>query len=213
MNNNRIAISIGILIAVVCLCLTAVVAVAGGAYLLGFDKIQDFFSTDTPTPLPPAVTVAPPEQEVSPTPQTSQATAEPEATAALPEDVTEQMDEIQAQVERIRGLESTAPVKRELLTVDQLRGKVENDFFADYTEEDVADDVKVLSSLGLLDPNFDLYNFYLDLYTEQIAGITTSRKIRCMWCSTKAFSAAALDLSPTNTPMSCRTRRIMSAKT
>jgi len=170
MNNNRIVLSIGILIAVVCLCLTAVVAVAGGAYLLGFDKIQDFFSTDTPTPLPPAVTVAPPEQEVSPTPQTSQATAEPEATAALPEDVTEQMDEIQAQVERIRGLESTAPVKRELLTVDQLRGKVENDFFADYTEEDVADDVKVLSSLGLLDPNFDLYNFYLDLYTEQIAG-------------------------------------------
>lgn len=171
MNNNRIAISIGILIAVVCLCLTAVVAVAGGAYLLGFDKIQDFFSKDTPTPPPPAaVTVAPPEQEASPTPQTGQPTAEPEAAAPLPEDVTEQMDEIQAQVERIRGLESTEPVNRQLLTVDQLRGKVENDFLADYTEEEVADDVKVLSSLGLLEPDFDLYNFYLDLYTEQIAG-------------------------------------------
>src|SRR5574340_748341 len=146
MNNNRIVISIGILIAVVCLCLTAVVAVAGGAYILGFDKIQDFFTTDTPAPLPPAVTVAPTEELASPTPPTGQATAEPEPSAALPEDITQQMDEIQAQVERIRALESTAPVKRELLTVDQLRGKVEKDFLADYTQEDVADDVKVLSS-------------------------------------------------------------------
>ncbi len=200
MNNNRIAISIGILIAVVCLCLTAVVAVAGGAYLLGFDKIQDFFSTDTPTPLPPAVTVAPPEQEVSPTPQTSQATAEPEATAALPEDVTEQMDEIQAQVERIRGLESTAPVKRELLTVDQLRGKVENDFFADYTEEDVADDVKVLSSLGLLEPDFDLYNFYLDLYTEQIAGYYDIEKDSMYVVLDKGFSGRSARPTPTIHP-------------
>src|SRR5574340_283530 len=170
MNNNRIVISIGILIAVVCLCLTAVVAVAGGAYILGFDKIQDFFSTDTPAPLPTAVTVAPTEELASPTPPTGQATAEPESGAELPADIADQMDEIQAQVERIRSLESTAPVKRQLLTVDQLRDNVENDFFADYTEDEVADDVKVLSSLGLLEPDFDLYNLYLDLYTEQIAG-------------------------------------------
>lgn len=170
MKNNRVAISIGILLVVVCLCLTAVVAVAGGAYIFGFDRIEEFFTADTPAPLPPAETPALPEEEGSPTPPTGQATAEPEAAAALPEDIAGQMDEIQVQVERVRSLESTGPVNRQLLTVDQLRDKVENDFLADYTEEEVADDVKVLSSLGLLEPDFDLYNLYLELYTEQIAG-------------------------------------------
>lgn len=168
MNNNRIALSIAILIVVACLCLTAVVAVAGGAYLLGSDWIEGFFAVSTSTPEPPTAT--PSIVKSTPTPSTGQATSAPEATAALPEDVADQMDEIQAQVERIRSLEAAAPVNRQLLTVDQLRDTVENDFLADYTEEEVADDIKVLWSLGLLEPDYDLYNLYLELYTEQIAG-------------------------------------------
>jgi hypothetical protein len=57
-----------------------------------------------------------------------------------------------------------------LLTTEDLHQRVLEDFLADYSEEEARDDVHVLSLLGLIDPEFDLFTFYLDLFTEQIAG-------------------------------------------
>ena len=57
-----------------------------------------------------------------------------------------------------------------LLSPDQLRTNVVNDFLADYTDEENADDVLELSIIGLLDPGFDLRSLYIDLLSEQIAG-------------------------------------------
>ena len=62
------------------------------------------------------------------------------------------------------------PVPVVLLSPDQLRQNVINDFLADYTDEQVADDVLELSTIGLLEPNFDLRTFYVDLLSEQVAG-------------------------------------------
>jgi hypothetical protein len=45
-----------------------------------------------------------------------------------------------------------------------------NDFFDDYSPEEARDDALVLSLLGLLEPGFDLLNFYTDLFSEQVAG-------------------------------------------
>jgi hypothetical protein len=45
-----------------------------------------------------------------------------------------------------------------------------DDFLDDYTEDEATDDALVLSLLGLLERDFDLFSFYLDLYSEQIAG-------------------------------------------
>ena len=56
------------------------------------------------------------------------------------------------------------------MTPEQLKDKVINEFFKDYTTEEVQRDVKILSTLGLIEPDFDLRQFYLDLYSEQIAG-------------------------------------------
>jgi hypothetical protein len=56
------------------------------------------------------------------------------------------------------------------MTPEELQDRVINEFFADYTDEDVERDVKVLSTLGLVDYGFDLRQFYLDLYSEQVAG-------------------------------------------
>jgi hypothetical protein len=80
------------------------------------------------------------------------------------------MDEIESQVVRLRGLQPTGPVQRSLLTSEQLRQHVLDDFLADYTAEEAQDDTRTLSLLGLLEPGFDLYTLYLDLYSEQIAG-------------------------------------------
>jgi hypothetical protein len=85
-------------------------------------------------------------------------------------DIAAQMDKIQEQVVELRGLEPAGTFTRALLTSDQLRVKVKDDFLKDYTPEDAQKDVIVLSALGLLEPDFDMLTFYVDLLSEQVAG-------------------------------------------
>ena len=84
--------------------------------------------------------------------------------------LTNEIDQIQTQVEQERGLQPDHPVPVVLLSPDELRQNVVNDFLADYTDEEVADDVLELSTIGLLEPDFDFRNFYIDLLSEQVAG-------------------------------------------
>lgn len=102
----------------------------------------------------------------------------PEATDIQPEqssnglsaNVLAQMDQIQSDVESYRELPGVSGLDRKTLSQDELQDRVFNDFFEDYTEEEVFLDLVELSALGLLERDFDLYNLYLDLYSEQIAG-------------------------------------------
>jgi hypothetical protein len=80
------------------------------------------------------------------------------------------MDEIQQQVIELRGLQPNRSVERSLLTPDELREKVVSDFLNDYSEEEASDDAIVMSAFDLLEPDFDLIDFYIELYSEQIAG-------------------------------------------
>ena len=88
----------------------------------------------------------------------------------LNQDIVAQMDNIEEQVENIRGLSGSDPIDRKLLSSDELRNRVMVDFFGEYTEEDVEEDVLILSLFGLLESDYDLHNLYVDLYSEQIAG-------------------------------------------
>ncbi len=94
----------------------------------------------------------------------------PTVEATEPPSVDAQMDTIQEQVSGIRGLEMSAPLDRAMMTSAELQDVVVNEFFIDYTPEMAQQDTDVLSALGLLDPDFDLLQFYKDLYSEQIAG-------------------------------------------
>jgi hypothetical protein len=80
------------------------------------------------------------------------------------------MDEIEGQVRILRGLPQTRQVDREFLAQSQLRQRVIDDFLADFTQEEAFVDAHVLALLGLLERDFDLWNFYADLFTEQVAG-------------------------------------------
>ena len=82
----------------------------------------------------------------------------------------EKMDLIQEQVSVIRGLNLSLALDREMMSTSELEYEVSNEFFKDYSEEDVQQDVRLLSVLGLLEPDFDLLQFYKDLYSEQVAG-------------------------------------------
>jgi hypothetical protein len=89
---------------------------------------------------------------------------------SVPVDVNRLLDETQNQVASIRGLQAPTDLPRAFLTPEEIREKVVNEFFAEYTPEDAAKDAKSLYLLGLLPKDFELLDFYRDLYTEQIGG-------------------------------------------
>ncbi len=115
----------------------------------------------TAGPAPPGATVALPTE---PSPSL------PADSGEIPADVLRQMDDIEREVVQLRGLQPTGPVARGLISPEELRQYVIDDFLQGYTEQDAQDDVRSLAMLGLIDPEFDLFNFYLELYNEQIAG-------------------------------------------
>jgi len=94
----------------------------------------------------------------------------PYPTSVLDAQLTRQINKIQAQVIEERGLQPEYPVPVILLSPADLRQNVTNDFLADYTDEEMADDVLELSIIGLLEPGYDFKAFYTDLLSEQVAG-------------------------------------------
>ncbi len=80
------------------------------------------------------------------------------------------MEKIEDQVIQLRGLRPTSPTDRELLTAEEMQQEVLESLLEDYSPEEAADDVRVLALLGLLEPGFDLWTLYQDLYTEQVLG-------------------------------------------
>ncbi len=85
-------------------------------------------------------------------------------------EIARQMDEIQMQVILERGLKPSEAVDRKLYSSAQLHEKVVQDFEEDYSPEEAQPDAITLAAFGLLDPDFDLYTFYIDLFSDQIAG-------------------------------------------
>ena len=138
-----------ILISVVCCLGSIFVGMAGYTLSASGQKSQ---ATATSTPFP-----------VNSLPEFDNSTG-------LAPGVAGRMDEIQVQVIQLRGFIPHKPLKRELLSPDQLKQNVLTDFLSDYTEEDARTDATVLSTLGLLEPGFDLISFYRELYSEQVAG-------------------------------------------
>jgi hypothetical protein len=145
-----------------------------------------FSSSTTPTSVPtqPLPTLAPsdtpgtnpsitetPIAEVTNTVSTQEEpTKTPYPTSALDSALSNEIDLIQSQVVDERGLQPSYQVPVVLLSPTELRQNVVNDFLADYTDEETADDVYELSIIGLLDPGFDLRDLYINLLSEQIAG-------------------------------------------
>jgi hypothetical protein len=127
----------------------------------------------TPIPLPtePSAITQPVATESGGPAQATQTPAPTqEAASTLPAEVARSMDEIQQQVISIRGLQPSGSFTRDVLTPAQLRENVINDFNKDTTPEDIRNEVIELSTLGLLEPGFDMGTFYNDLLSEQVAG-------------------------------------------
>ncbi len=121
-----------------------------------------------PPTLTPATSTAPPSRP-SPTPSAILPSPTPApATATRPD--LEVFDGIARAVEGIRGLRATGPYTRSLMTPAELRAYQEKKFDEDYTPEEARRDALTLAAFDLLPRDFNLREFLLDLYTEQIAG-------------------------------------------
>jgi len=138
--NRNILISCVVLLVVFCLCLSVVVVAGAGLILITSREVSSLNLQPLMSSPPTADTVE------------------------------GQMDQIQDQVIELRGLNPTSTVNRTLLSQEQLRQHVYEDLLEDYSPEEAIDDARVLSAFGLLSEDFDLYNFYQELYSEQIAG-------------------------------------------
>lgn len=144
-----------------------------------FSTTRDTTPThDSPTPQSPitktVIATAPREMEIP--------------SCEIDVELQAQMSKIEEQVAVVRGLQPTGPVERDLLTPDELRQYVIDDFQENYTQEEAAVDARVLALLGLLEPDFDLWSFYIDLYGEQIAGLYDDENQQMLVICTTSFS-------------------------
>jgi len=103
--------------------------------------------------------------ETTPAPTLDSGTA-----GSISPQILAEMELIQGQVVQDRGLEPAGVFTRTLFTSEQLHQHVMDDFLDDYSQEEMAQDGIVLQAFGLLNADFDLYTFYLDLFSENIAG-------------------------------------------
>ncbi|MBI9049594.1 MAG: hypothetical protein JEZ00_09250 [Anaerolineaceae bacterium] len=86
------------------------------------------------------------------------------------EEITNQLDTLQEEVIGIRHLMPDETIYRNMLSQPELRERITDVWLADYTDEDIRRDTLVYALLGVIEPDFDLKGFIVDLYSEQIAG-------------------------------------------
>jgi hypothetical protein len=157
---KKILLSILALVLVACLLLSAA-AITGVVWI-------SHKTSSTAAPVIETTEVIPTQTAVPELTTTSSPTEA--GNSDIPADIASQMDQIQQQVSSFTGWTLKEPLKRALMTPDQLKDQVLNEFFKDYSEDDAKKDTEILSTLGLLPPDFKLRQFYIDLYSEQIAG-------------------------------------------
>jgi hypothetical protein len=152
----------------VCLCALVITVVTSAPLRVGLARLGlSAVRTGTPSAEAPHPTLRPtghPSQGATPTP------------ARLSPQIRAAMDGIQSQVTILRGLKPLAQVDRQLITPEDLKAQVESDFLSGYSQTDAENDAHVYGLLGLLPPDFDLWDFYSKLYAEQVAGYYDDEK-------------------------------------
>ena len=98
-------------------------------------------------------------------------TPTPDGATPVPPEVEEAFDAIEDQVAGLRGLPPRGDVPRSFMAKDALRRYLTETIEKDYSPEEREADTRLLRALGLLRPDQDLVQLYLDLLTEQVIGL------------------------------------------
>ncbi len=173
MEKKNIWIVVIIILVLVVICCCAILVVSGAAYAILQPQASSQIINEpvesivSPTKEPitlPTLDLNPEEKEEQ------ESSPSLEKQTMIPANILRQMEKIEQEVEGLRGLPRANDLDRKTLTPEELRQKVMDDFFSDYTEEDVRQDALILNLFGLIDRDYDLYDLFVELYSEQIAG-------------------------------------------
>ncbi len=102
----------------------------------------------------------------------AQADTDPKPAQKAPdrEQILAEAEQIDDKVGQIRGLVPLGPITKSIKTKDELRAELQKRIAEEIPPEDIAREARVLVRLGLIEADFDYGGFFLDLFTEQIAG-------------------------------------------
>ena len=92
--------------------------------------------------------------------------------------ITDSQRKIIEKAEEIRGLSAKGDFNLVFKTQEQLREQLINDLLEDTTEQDFQDETDLMTLLGFIPDGMDLKSFYLDFYSEQIAGFYDTEENR-----------------------------------
>lgn len=131
---------------------------------------------EVPTFLPPAATSTSalsdvPASDPTATEVPTLPPATPAPVATFSADLLATIETIEAETEELRGLDRTLPLTRTLMTRQELADYLEREFVAEYSPEEVEEDVQVLAAFDFVPRDFDLQGLLLALYSSEILGM------------------------------------------
>ncbi len=101
------------------------------------------------------------------------------------------MERIEREVEDLRGLKLERPVEKVIITPEELKRKVEEDFLADYSPEEAAQDAIELWLFGLGDKDLDLFEIHKTMLSEGVAGFYDDEEGKMYVVASGGFPAHA----------------------
>lgn len=173
MEKKNIWIVLIIILALVLICCCAILVASGAAYaILQTDASSQSIEVPTESIVSPTrEAIALPTIDLNPDDEGQDSPPSTQNNQTnIPPNILSQMEKIEQEVETLRGLPRATDLDRKTLSPEELRQKVMDDFFSDYTEEDVRQDAMILNLFGLIERDYDLYDLFVELYSEQIAG-------------------------------------------
>lgn len=85
-------------------------------------------------------------------------------------DLLAQADEVLHNMSQITGLAIKSPVKKKIVSREEVRKILLHNLHTDYTPNEIHVQEATLRAFGLVSKTFDLESFLVDFYTEQVAG-------------------------------------------
>jgi hypothetical protein len=133
---------------------------AGAAAILSSPTVSPSVTPKPSPTLVPTVTRRPPQPTSTPEPAP---TPSPEIVAA--------METIEFEMQALRGLDEAEPITRTLVTRQQLSAYLDQHFVENYSPEEVQSDVQVLAAFDFVEPDYDLRQVLLDIYSAEVLGL------------------------------------------
>lgn len=92
-----------------------------------------------------------------------------------PEAALETADSVLQQMSRLTGLPVKEPLKKQLISRNEIDRYLRDNINAEYTPEEIHGEEASLKAFGIVGANFDLTKFLISFYTEQAAGFYDPR--------------------------------------